>query len=135
MKFFDPAVKFSHYEYNKDLSDREITDKICMVEFFNSQTRDPDVDDPSISLRWIVKIFSDEGIVLDVVGEDMYPVYDFPKIKIEDMLIVMKRSLQDFKRRLCSRSGTEFKFEIPVDESVAAKFLEELAHQMKPDRA
>ena len=125
MNFFDPSVKFTHFVYNVKLSNEEIIKKDCTLELGKKIS----IDTNTVSgfyLRWIVTMSTPGGVMLDVIADDSYNVHDASEIKAEDMLLLMEKSLLNFKIILSKRLGKKLAFDIPMDEALAATFLIEL---------
>ena len=128
MRFSESSLKIVHFEYNADRSEDEITENNCKVAFGAKKNSETDKN-TVFYFRWIVKFSSINGIILDIIGEDSYDIDDPSLITAEEMLLLMKKSLSDFRIKIYAKLKRVLVFDIPIDESQAATFLIKLCHE------
>ena len=128
MRFSESSLKIVHFEYNVDRSEDEITESNCKVAFGAKKNSDTDKN-TRFYFRWIVKFSSINGIIFDIIGEDSYCIDDPSLITANEMLLLMKKSLSDFRIKIYSKLKRVLVFDIPVDESQAATFLIKLCRE------
>jgi hypothetical protein len=126
MNLADPSVKIVHCDYNESLRGELVGQQDCKGSFGAKRNTDTNKI-TGFFFRWHIRLYSHHGIFLSAIGEDSYSIDDPSEMKAEEMEILMKRSVIDFKIKLTIQLDNPILFDIPIDLSLAASFLIELS--------